>query len=370
MNISPPQQDHFIFPQLIPDPPKIHTLVRLEGTPINYLMMSSFDKPQKKSMILFPIIGIGSLILSLFLGIGASITIVYNGVRKGVVEADRVLNELHQGNLKARFNINRKDGFGEAMLRFNLMADEIEKLVLNLKDAEQSRTRFFQELAHDLRTPIASLKSLMETLEVKRNTLDPKVQNELTGLALKEINYFERLVEDLLFLAQIKSPSDQLNRSLVNLSDLLSETVDDFSLRSAHREKQIDLQLNLDPEPLFIHGDPHLLTRLIRNALENAFDFAHSKVLVSIQKSHEEEKKIKIIIEDDGPGFSEEALKSFGTRRISRKLESNPNGRISVGLGSVVMKSICYTYNGKIEVANRTHGLTTAGARITLYLNC
>lgn len=346
-----------------PPPFGAEALVRLKGASVQYLLISPPDRPKGRDMAPFPLIGIVSLLLSLLLGIGTTMAFVYNGVQRGVSEADRVIGEIYKGNLKARFDIRRKDEFGEAMLRFNLMADEVEKLVLNLKDAEKSRTLFFQELAHDLRTPIASLKNLMEILDTKRNSLDQNVQNELTGLALKEIHYFERLVEDLLFLAQVKTPSRQIEDSNVNLSNLLSESIDDFSLRSEHKDHRVESHLYLDQDLLTIHGDDHLLRRLIRNALENAFAFAKSVVSVSLRKVGE--NGIEIIIEDDGPGFSEDALKLFGSRRVTRKLEDKPDGRLSVGLGSVVMKTICIAHQGTIKAENRMNGQDVLGARLT-----
>ena len=65
-------------------------------------------------------------------------------------------------------------------------------------------------------------------------------------------------------------------------------------------------------------------------------------------------QKIILIIEDDGPGFSDEAILSFGERRLSRKInEFNRNDiKLSVGLGSVVMKEICKIYSGNILVEN------------------
>ncbi|OFZ30697.1 MAG: hypothetical protein A2622_13595 [Bdellovibrionales bacterium RIFCSPHIGHO2_01_FULL_40_29] len=110
---------------------------------------------------ILPWLGIGSLIISLFIGIGVTIFIIYNSVHKKIKEADDVISQIQSGNLKARFKIQRRDEFGEAMVRFNKMADEIEKLVDHLKFVELARTKLIQELAHD--TKYFTIQNLLQT---------------------------------------------------------------------------------------------------------------------------------------------------------------------------------------------------------------
>lgn len=352
-----------------PFPHMPDALVKLQGMPDRYLFIRAPELPQlmgNNSKIIFPLIGLGSLVISLLLGVGTTITIIYSGVKKGVSQADDVISEIHKGNLKARFSIHRKDEFGKAMMRFNFMADEIEKLVLNLREVDHARTRLLQELAHDLRTPIASLKNLMETLHTKRQKFTIEIQDEMAELSLKEIYYFERLVEDLLFLAQIKEPSLQVQFPPIDISSALQETADDVWTRYQHQEKQIALNQRILKEPLKVHCDHHLITRLFRNALENAFSFANSQVLISTRLN--EEGKIEILIEDDGPGFGNDTLSTFGTRRVTRKLDNKPNGRLSVGLGSVVMKTIVEALGGQMKASNRLSGDKILGAKVEIIL--
>lgn len=344
-----------------------NALVRLSGEPANYLLIGPPQRPPgAKNFRLFPLIGLGSLVLSLLLGVGTAVAFIYYKMRKGVAEADEVIAELHKGNLKARFQIDRKDEFGQAMQRFNFMADEIEKLVLNLKDTDRARTQLLQELAHDLRTPIASLKSLLETLESKRQSLDITVQNEITALALKEIDYFAKLVEDLLFLAQVREPIYQVNVPSLNISELLLEEADSCILRHQSQGNKIELNHELNDAKFNIRCDQHLIKRLFRNALENALSFAKSKVSLSISRING--TSVKIVIQDDGPGFSNDSLNAFGKRRVTRMLEKSPGGRLSVGLGSVVMRTICEVHKGKIEVSNEVKNGQILGARVEITL--
>lgn len=84
---------------------------------------------------------------------------------------------------------------------------------------------------------------------------------------------------------------------------------------------------------------------------ENSFSFWQKETQISLRILSE--NRVHLSIEDDGPGLSQEGLASFGYRRITRKLDLLPNGRVSVGLGSVVMRAICEAYRGTIEISNR-----------------
>ncbi len=296
------------------------------------------------------LLGIGSLVVSLLLGIGFTIAIIYSSMKKGVSEADKVISEIKSGNLKSRFQVKRKDEFGQAMQRFNTMADEIEKLVHGLKTSEQARTKVLQELAHDLRTPLASLRNLVDTLHSSMDRLDRSTRDELLTLSSKEIDYFERLVEDLLFLAQLTEPDYADHPTTFNLPETILDVAEDCLFMSSQKGKKIELVENLKNQTQMFPGDQHPIKRLVRNAVENAFSFAKSKVTVQLHVL--DNQMIRLTIADDGPGFKPNDLNSFGQRNVSRKLNTDSNGRVSLGLGSVVIKTICDVYHGTLSIKN------------------
>lgn len=313
------------------------------------------------------LLGIGSLLISLILGVGVTITIVYNSVKKGVIDADKVISEIKSGNLKSRFQVKRKDEFGQAMQRFNTMADEIEKLVHGLKTSEQARTKILQELAHDLRTPLASLRNLVDTLQSNMDRLDKNTREELLTLSAKEIDYFERLVEDLLFLAQLKEPDYVDHISTFNLPETILDVAEDCLFMSSQKGKKLTLIENLRHQEQQFPGDDHPIRRLVRNAVENACSFATSKVTVYLENI--DNQMIRLTIADDGPGFKPDDLNNFGQRNISRKLNTDSNGRVSLGLGSVVIKTICDVYHGHLSIQNlKTSSGSILGAEVKIEL--
>ncbi|MAF90949.1 MAG: hypothetical protein CL674_06710 [Bdellovibrionaceae bacterium] len=307
-----------------------------------------------------------SLFVSLLFGVIFSLSLVYFSMKKGVIQADRVISDIQSGNLKARFKISRKDAFGDAMRRFNFMADEIEKLVQSLKESETAKNKLLQELAHDLRTPIASLKGLLETLLSKWQHLSVELREEFLQLSLSEVNYFAKLVEDLLFLSQMQDSSYTAEKKAVNIVDVLTEQVDNCSTRYKSLGKEISLEYE-PPEDLYAFANPHLLKRLFVNALDNFFSFAESKVAIELK---EFDDSVLIRISDDGPGFPSEQLENFGKKKASRSIQSNSqNGRISVGIGSLVMSKIVENHNGKLVPKNLvSNNDLVQGAQLEIYL--
>jgi len=281
-------------------------------------------------------------IACVILGAGLSTYLLFRSLKQKAKQADEVLAELQKGNLKARFPVTKMDEIGQAMSRFNKMADEIERVVEHMKQVERSRVNLLQDLTHDLRTPIASLKNLLETLADKQDRIDPAVRAESMALAVNEVEYFARLVEDLLVIAQMSEPKYHLDATNVSLVALLEEEID------------ITLVNETGDDELLYAGDAHLLKRMFRNAIKNALSFAKSRTVVRISKS-ESPAAIVVRIEDDGPGFTPRALEGYGTRKFTRALlhSAQGAGRLSVGLGSVILKTVATLHRGTVVASNR-----------------
>jgi signal transduction histidine kinase len=110
-----------------------------------------------------------------------------------------------------------------------------------------------------------------------------------------------------------------------------------------------DLTFRFDCEdPLTIDGDAHLLRRAVRNILENAVRHAKTAIDVTLIKR---EDAIAIEIRDDGPGFSKESQKNFGVRRATRRYRPEDD-KASLGLGSVIAKSVAKAHHGDLLVGN------------------
>lgn len=336
-------------------------ILKLDTTPVTYLV-SYNDRAliQGPYLLIQGAHTFTTAVFAVFLAL--SLTFYY--LRRKSKESRKVLARLGSGDLKARFEIKRFDEFGNLLIEFNRMADEIERLVVRLQDTEISRSNLLQELGHDLRTPLTSLSTAFETLKEHNEQLTHEERVEVFSMIGIDIRYFKDLLEKLTLIATIDGPHYKSTTEKIDLTSLLEMEVSSRQIASGETLKWELVKPN-ETAPIIL-GDNHLITRLFRNAFDNASRYANKKISISINILKDQ---VEVLVTDDGPGLTEEAIKSFGKRRERRiHKEKDPND-FSLGLGSVIMKTIAQVHGGQIEMMNRKDYLATSGACLKVKFN-
>ena len=335
--VRPPKWVYSVSPQLS------EKLWQKKGVQITHPVVFGMT-PEKANVIIFSIILVIGFLLCVY-----ACAILF---RKTAAQAHLVLSQLQSGNLKARFPADSSGYIGPVAGKFNMMADEIESLVLRLKKSEDTRKEMLRSLAHDLKTPVASLKSMLETIRDHRQTMDGKKVSDFIDTCLSEVKYFDDLVQDLLFISGVHEPAYAMQNKKIDLHLMFSSL------------NKMNVQIDI-PKNIFVSGDEHLLRRLFRNGIDNACSFARSQVQIAAKDSG---GYWSIEIIDDGPGLDENTLRNFGTRSFSRKIVDEKSGRISIGLGSVIMKKIAEMHHGHVHIENKISGNQILGACLTITL--
>jgi len=284
------------------------------------------------------------LVAFLTAGFLSSFVAVYVVFVIAMKNANRLLDRMAAGDLKVRF----PNAENPLMSKFNQMADEIEKLVRQLKEAENVRFNLLQELTHDLKTPVASLRSLLESIRDKHAQMSERDFEDFLDTSIHETVYFSRLVEDLLFISGVSEPHDKEDLRVDVASLIESE------LRPMGQIENVRAVF-ANPGPKYFYGEEILLRRLIRNGLDNAIYFADSKVEVRL---HENNGCFHIEIANDGPPASRDDVAQFGVKRTTRKVQQAHDGHISLGLGSVIMRKIARSYGGDAILSPEAGGTT------------
>ena len=324
-------------------------IVKLDAAPSAYLLIRN-PGATRQGFLGFLGLFIATLVCASFFGL----FMVAMYLRGRSAQARQVIADLEAGRLGARFQVNRLDAAGGLMLDFNRMAGQIQRLVTRLEATERKRRELLQELGHDLRTPLTSVRTAVDTLVLHGEVMGGEERAEFHVLVASEIDYLAKLMDDLFFIADIEDPTYRQQREEVDLSCLVTT-----ELRQ-RRGDEVLFDVRGADVPWVISGDAHLLVRLLRNLFDNAARHAQALVLVSLRRDG---AQLELVIEDDGPGMNSGQLKQYGERRSLRLAEGERPLSASLGLGSVIAAKIVELHGGKLEVASDMH---LGGARITL----
>jgi signal transduction histidine kinase len=356
----------------LPTPKKIHGItsnqdwffdpktfvIRLDTDPKTYLVSHN-----QKTLFQGPFLWIQGMhtFTTATLAMFIALSILFFYLRRKSRQARLVLNRLESGDLKARFEIRRFDEFGNLLGDFNRMAAEIERLVNRVSMTEASRSQLLQDLGHDLRTPLTSLHSAIETMGLHYEQLDETDRKELFSMMNSDIHYFKELLDKLTIVATIEDPRYKASTEMIRLDDLLDAEIKTRSMATEKIHWKFEKK---DAELPAILGDEHLITRLFKNAFDNASRFARNTIQVQLRELKD---SIEILILDDGPGLTPEAIRSFGSRRERRCIKERSH-EFSLGLGSVIMKTIAEAHHGSISMENQS-GRQGACLRVTFRKN-
>jgi signal transduction histidine kinase len=330
-------------------------VVRLNGSEPRYLVARFTGLPGRPLLMQ----QITSFVIALAGAVFLGLTIITLYLRLRSRQAREVIARLEAGDLRARFVPERLDALGELMLDFNRMADEIERLVGRLQQAEEARRSLLQELGHDLRTPLTSLRTSIETVSVHGHAMPEADREAFIGIINSELAYFVRLIDDLFFIADIAEPHYRKNSEQLALAGILRSEMAAFQTREG-------LSVTLDAKddgP--VSGDRMLLARVFRNALDNAARHARGRMAVTVAT---EGPMVRVVVEDDGPGMSKEAIAAFGQRRHQRLQAGAAHPSMSLGLGSVIIKTIVELHGGRWSIESAAAGDPVQGTRLTLCL--
>ncbi|MFZ6720613.1 ATP-binding protein [Undibacterium sp. Ji49W] len=340
-------------------------IVRLQSSEPVYLLVNNPGTPARGAFLTMGILFVVTLIAAILLGL-LLLTLYLRGRS---AEARRVIQSMEAGDLTARFTSGRLDAIGGLMQHFNAMGDEIQRLVTQLQAIEKTRRELLQELGHDLRTPLTSLRTAIDTLTVHGDDMEQQERQEFFNVVNSELDYFTRLIDDLFFIANIDEPRYRNQASSFDLCDLLKAETGHSVHNQQQTEQPIAFELQIDAtcaHNAYISGDAYLIFRLLRNVFDNAASYAQSRVRIRLQALAD---TLELVVEDDGPGISSDGISRFGQRRDTRLmfagLPSRQSG-ISLGLGSVIIKTIIELHGGHVDIDNGEARSEFPGARLTL----
>jgi two-component system sensor histidine kinase QseC len=173
----------------------------------------------------------------------------------------------------------------------------------------QLRTQFLRRVAHDIASPTGVTLTVLEELAAGGGQARP----ELVAMARRSLRRLMRLSEHLALVAELETGALQPEPSLLDARALAKQAVDDAV--AIDGRKDVVAACDLPASAMMIVGDSRLLLVALREIVGNALKLASSRVELSLKTAGE---RVVIRVDDDGPGFAEEARATLGKRFVRR----------------------------------------------------
>ena len=248
-----------------------------------------------------------------------------------------------EGDLSHRLPTFQGEDELEMLARtINSMLDQIEHLVLSVRNVSNA-------IAHDLRTPLAELRSRLEELTVTR----PGPEETFTEIdaAIADTDRVIAIFNALLRLAEIDSGTRRSGFVQVDLTEVADEVVEFY--QPVAELKGIALTFE-SVGGVLAPGDPLLLAQAIGNLVDNALKYAQHNGVISVAVKRGAGQGVEIVVCDDGPGISDEE-KSKVVERFYRSDASR--GTPGVGLGLSLVAAVARLHGGALELRDNRPGL-------------
>lgn len=310
----------------------------------------SLTEASLKVLVVMGCVAFGSAFILIYLSIEflifkelENIYKVFDGIKRGkfphLKKAKRSANPLRQVNQDILNYANTKQ-------------QEIEEL----KKLEIFRREFIADISHELKTPLFAAQGFVLTL-LDGAMDDDEVRYKFLKKAAKSLNGLNILVEDLLTLSQIESGHILMKRKAFDLKRLTEDVIDQFEHKAQKKEIYIELTSTLGPQ-VIVKGDSMRIAQVMTNLIGNAVKYSNQKSSIRIEFTKVLNRKIRIIVRDNGPGIPQEHIARI-FERFYRVEKSRSKKQGGTGLGLAIVKHIIEKHDSKVYVKSKLREGTT-----------
>ena len=303
---------------------------RLVGTLILYLELGQISEPFRPlRLMIFFMIGLIVLNLVIF---GRQII---DTIIRPLIDMKRASTVYAQGDFAYRIPIQSDDEIGE-------LAETLNKMAESLGEVDEQRKEFLANVSHELRTPLSYIRGYTEMMQDK--ALDEKTRDQYYQIIERETERLQRLVNDLLDLAQLERDSYPMTKQPLVFSQVLEDVV--YRMEPIARAKGVSIVTDFDPSQIVL-GDNDRLEQVIGNLLDNALRYTPASRHIYLSTKTEGDHTVCTIL-DEGEGIPPEHLERL-TKRFYRVDKSRTRKDGGTGLGLAITKHIIDRHDGTIS---------------------
>ncbi len=216
-------------------------------------------------------------------------------------------------------------------------------MLLRIETAFNKLSQFSTELAHELRTPLNNLIVNSEVVLSKNRSLES--YKDCIASNLEEYQQLSRMMENILFLAQVEHHQSELQFKTMHLQREFQAIAEFYEALAEERQ----VKIHYDAHNLLLYAEPVLIKRMLSNLVSNAIKFMPQGGVIHLSARNTAKNKIAITVQDNGIGIAKDKL----TLIFDRFYKNNPQENLSplgIGLGLSIVKSIVELHHGQITV--------------------
>lgn len=298
--------------------------------------------------------GIHSLLVSLAIALGCVLVlsaILSWSFTKPMNTLKKIVERLANKEYHARTNIKQQDEIGELAEKLDILAERLGLAEEESAKLEKLRREFIANISHELRTPVTVIKGSLEALRDGVIT-EPEDVEEFHRQMLKESEFLQRLINDLLELSRLQNTDFAIEMERINLCEVIGDAV-----RGAKRlgaEKKLEVKSELDTEIYPLQGDYGRLRQMLMIFLHNSVKFSPVNSTLEICL-----KGNRLSVTDHGCGIKPEDVPHAFDRFYKAHNEQNKSGS---GLGLAIAKQIAVRHGIELEMESRLGEGTTITA--------
>ena len=291
-------------------------------------MMQNLYQLQDQMILIFLLIAGAALLSALIFS--RVITNPIAGLMRGI-------QRMAKGDFSARVKLKSSGEMKQLAMAFNSMSEKLETL-------DQSRNQFVSNASHELKTPLATMKIMIESL-IYQPDMDRDLRTEFMTDINSEIDRLSNIVSDLLTLVQMDSHNVKLTRENLSIATLVKENAHRLQPIADQKTQQILLSLS---DPCDIYADKSKLNQVIYNLMENAVKYTQAGGLIRVSLSRQG-RDAHLVVSDNGPGIPKENLPHIFDRfyRVDKARSREKGG---TGLGLSIVHQLVLLHGGAIRV--------------------
>ncbi|MBT6467035.1 MAG: HAMP domain-containing protein [Kordiimonadaceae bacterium] len=259
----------------------------------------------------------------------------------------------------------RNDEIGDLSRSFRDMTMVLEKQI-------DAVANFAADVSHELKNPITSMRSAIETMDYAKTEEDTKKLKAIIGQDVKRL---DRLISDISDISRLDAEMSHAKMKQVNLTMLLQTMVNIYLSTQKNNIPNIIMEFkkrrfklkNGNISPYFVRGLDGQLSQVVRNLIDNAISFSkiNGKIWIKMKRQN---NMVEIVVEDEGIGIPENKLVNIFDRFYSERPKGEAFGKHS-GLGLNICKQVVNAHGGEIYAANRYNKSNNIiGARFVVLL--